>query len=152
MCVKLKTHGGVFYVYGVCKLNMFCQICCMCCFLVPPSTATEVDGAKYLVKLSVPPASDSRRCEQSFDSLPGFYGHSQGSRGDVWGPGHRRINFLIVFLQHFIVFLHVHAARGGPQGEAGGPRGRVSVFSLCPLHLLPGRHQQRGGRAFLQSP
>lgn len=95
----------------------------------------------------------SHRSEQNFFSLPGFYGHSQGSRGDVWGPRHRRINFLIIFVQLFLVFLlHTFEARGGPQGEAGGPWGWVPDFSLCPLHLLPGRHQQRGGRTFLQGP
>lgn len=83
MCVKLKTHGVVFYFHGVCKVNMFCQICCMWCFIVPPATVTEVSGAKYLVKLSVPrrqtPAGVSRastHCRDFMDTPRGPEGMS----------------------------------------------------------------------------
>lgn len=94
-----------------------------------------------------PTHTDSRRSDQHSSSLPGFYGHSQGSRGDVWGPRQQGINFLLIFVQLFLFLLYAgdFEARGGDQGEAGGPRGRVPDFSLCPLHLLPGRHQQCGG-------
>lgn len=106
-----------------------------------------------LLPLPAPTPLGSYRSEQSFCfSLPGFYGHFQGSREDVWGPNPRWINFLLYIIQLFLVLLHTFEARGGPQGEAGGPRGRVPDFSLCPLHLLPGRHQQRGGRTLLQGP
>lgn len=100
------------------------------------------------------PLTGSHRSEQHFVSLQGFYGHSQRSRRDVWGPRRWRINFLLIFFQLIFFLLHPRdfQARGGPQGEAGGTRGRVPEFSLCSLHLLPGRHQQRGGRALLQGP
>lgn len=62
---------------------MFCQICCMCCFIVPPATATEVNGAQYLVKLSVPrrqtPAGVSRastHCRDFMDTPRGPEGMS----------------------------------------------------------------------------
>lgn len=97
----------------------------------------------------------SYRSEQLYSQLSGLYGHSQRSRRDVWGPRHWRISFLLIFVQFFFLFfLLLHTcgteASGGPQGEAGGPRGRVPDFSLCAVHLLPWRHQQRGGWALLQ--
>lgn len=71
-----------------------------------------------------PLTAGSHRSEQHFSSLPGFYGHSQGPRGDVWGPSrHWRISFLFIFNQLYFFLLHAcgSKARGGPQGEAGGP-------------------------------
>lgn len=42
------------------------------------------------------------------------------------------------------------AHQGGGQGAAAG--GRVPELPLRPFHLLPGRHQRRGGRALQPSP
>lgn len=99
------------------------------------------------------PLTGSFRSEQLCAQQSGFYGTSQRSRRDVWGSRHWRINFLLIFVQFFfLLLLHTCGTEtsGGPQGEAGGPRGRVPDFSLCALHLLSWRHQQRGGRALLQ--
>lgn len=99
--------------------------------------------------LPSPPTLGSHWSEQQYTPQPAFYGQSQCFRRNVWGPRH---NFLIFFYKLVLFFVQScdFEARGGPQGEAGGPWGRISDFSLCPLHILSGRHQQRCRWALLQ--
>lgn len=70
-------------------ISLFCNTC------LHPPTPTPHDTHP----------TGSFRSEHCCAPQPGFYGPSQRSRRDVWGPRHRRVDFLLIFIQLLLLLL-----------------------------------------------